>query len=459
MVWQSVSLLLILACMTSCSLVPSSFEGAGESASQRVEPNSVGDLKIIIDSPEEVGGAGDTVKVSVEKTDDLRAIQVEIDGVDVGLISYLPFQAYINPNKFNKEIIIVRAKGSDHAGRLYVEEKAIRVQRSSTGAPGGDCRQDTGFDSCIFRKNPVAQNGAPISGGVQYGKDLSSVQVFGVRLQGMTDPNRLANEHITVNVTQGTLARPENGKWNFSYQNDRQDKKVGQVMAYYWLNEQIRFMTEKSGAFYASNKRMSVDAHDPSVVNNAYFSGNDIVMGIWNRGTNQEMALSAEVYLHEMGHANLYHAMNRSMGNLTQTCPSDQGCLGAIHEGQADIHSALMFPEDPTMAQSLTNTMAGWSDRNLSLGLTKSMSRYFSESQGEIHGMGSGYASILWSIYLDAAMNKSDYMKLFTMHLARIRGNSDFREAKTILMNISDTQFQGKYTQLIKSAFESRGVQ
>lgn len=111
------------------------------------------------------------------------------------------------------------------------------------------------------------------------------------------------------------------------------------------------------------------------------------------------------------------------------------------------------------MAQSLTNTLAGWADRNLNLNKTKSMSQYFAESRGEVHGMGSGYASILWNIYLDSQMNKADYMKLFTMHLARIRTNSDFREAKTILMNISDTQFQGKYTQLIKTAFESRGVQ
>lgn len=460
---RALVLVLLLSGLTACKLGLSSSFSAGGFTGESVGSSSVGSAsgfgyKIIVDSPEEVGGAGDTIKVSVDLPDQVRSIQVSIDGVDAGLVSYLPFQAYINPNKFDKDFIVVRVKGADMQGRLEVVERSIKVSRISSGGTGGDCRKDAGFDACIFRKNPVAQNKGPISGGVQYGKDLSAVQVFGVKIQGMTNPNRLANNHISVNVSRGTLAAPENGKWNFSYQSDTSTKKVGQVMAYYWLNEQIQFMTARSGAFYASNRNMPVDAHDPSVVNNAYFGGGSIVMGTWNRGTNQEMALSAEVYLHEMGHANLYFAMNSSMGNLGN-CSSAQGCLGAIHEGMADIHSALMFPEDPTMAQSLTNTTAGWADRNLNLTLNKSMSQFFSESGGEVHGMGSGYAAILWAIYLDAQMNKADYMKLFTMHLARIRANSDFREAKTILMNISDTQFQGKYTQVIKNAFESRGVQ
>ncbi len=436
----------------------SSFNAAQDSSDAFSSKESRG-MGISIDSPEEVGGAGDTVKVAVDNPENVRAIQVEIDGVDIGLISYLPHQFYMNPNSYDKDIVDIRVKASDHEGRLYVEERSVRINRISKGPVDGDCRQDAGYDACIFRKNPVAMNKAPIPGGISYGSDLSSVQHFGVRIEGMSDPRRLANNHIVVKVTNGTLAAPENGKWNFNYREDAGTHKISQVMAYYWLNEQIRFMTQRSGVFYASNRKMDIDAHISSLQDNARFVPARIEMGTW-RGPSglQETALSAEVYLHEMGHANLYYAMNQSMSGLSKTCASEQGCLGAIHEGQADIHAALMFPEDPRIAQSLENSMAGWRDRDVSINIRKSVADFFSAGSGQVHDLGAAYAAILWSIYLDSKMNKTDFMKIFSMHLSRIRPNSDFASAKIALMSISDSHFQGKYTSLIQKSFESRGV-
>ena len=71
---------------------------------------------------------------------------------------------------------------------------------------------------------------------------------------------------------------------------------------------------------------------------------------------------------------------------------------------------------------------------------------------------GTAYATILWKILKDPLMIKRDFEKIFTMHLPRLTTLSDFRTAKTILINISDISYAGKYSAMIKAHFESMGV-
>ncbi|HPI40735.1 MAG TPA: hypothetical protein PLJ21_08010, partial [Pseudobdellovibrionaceae bacterium] len=405
------SFFLLLACSNNQSSFESNSDHSLQASSTLQNP-----FKITYDGPEAIGLSGAAVKINVDIPENLKNISATLDGNDLGRISYLPFQFYINPNEFKKEQIELKIYGYSISNDFITLTKLIKltpISEDSTGS--GPCLLDKGYDACIFRKNPVYQNKGPVLSGISFGKDLEKQQSFGVKINNLSQTNSLTNSNVNIKITNGTKAtKNAEGNWKFNYKDDSTDHKVGQVMAYYWLNEQINMMKNESGIFYAENKNIQVDAYKASVKNNAYWSNNNIVMGSWtNSSGTQEMALSAEVYLHELGHGNLDHAMGTDVA-INKYCNTDQGCIGAIHEGQADIHAALIFPDDPTMGQSLSNTLAGWKDRDVRTNINSPVSDFFKYSSGEIHGMGSAYASILWKIYTDPQMNRADFMKLFS---------------------------------------------
>ncbi len=401
------------------------------------------------------------ITLDVKNMDNLKSIVLTVDGVDAGKITRLPNELYFDGTVNPKPEIVVRAVAININGSQEVVEKKIKnITSTDPGAtPISDpsCFTNPAFDACLFYKNPVAQNKAALATKLSYGADLSAVQVFGVKLRNLTNVTTLRNASINVTASAGVRAVPVNGKWNFAYKDDTAKHAVSQVMAFYWLNEQIEYMKLNSGVFYAENKAINVDAFSTLVNNNAYWDGTSVVMG--NFGT-QELALSSEVYLHEMGHANLDFATNRQLVISSNRCATKFGCIGAIHEGMADIHANLLFPLDPTMAQAVTNTLGGWADRDPRNFVSRNLDYFFTtlSANGEVHGMGTAYSTILYQIFKDVSMNPRDFEIMFSMHLPRLTSSSDFRSAKTIWMNLSDTRYAGKYTAMIKNYFEKMGV-
>ena len=401
------------------------------------------------------------ITLDVKNLDNLKSIVLTIDGKDAGKITRLPNEIYFDGTVNPKPEIIVRAVATNINGVEEIIEKKIKNVNSeepgSTPISDPGCFTNAAYDACLFYKNPVAQMKAPLAAKLSYGADLTAVQVFGVKLRNLTNPAVLRNTSINVSASAGVRAVPVNGKWNFAYKDDATKHAVSQVMAFYWLNEQIEYMKLNSGIFYAENKAITVDAFSSAVNNNAYWDGSRIVMG--NFGT-QELALSSEVYLHEMGHANLDYATNGQITITSNRCATKFGCIGAIHEGMADIHANLLFPLDPTMAQTVTNTMGGWPERDPRNFFNRNLDYFYTtlSGNGEVHGMGTAYSTILYQIFKDAAMNPREFEVMFSMHLPRLTTSSDFRSAKTIWMNISDTKYAGKYTVMIKGYFEKMGV-
>ena len=102
----------------------------------------------------------------------------------------------------------------------------------------------------------------------------------------------------------------------------------------------------------------------------------------------------------------------------------------------------------------------GWPERDPRNFFNRNLDYFFTtlSANGEIHGMGTAYATILYQIFKDAAMNPREFEVMFSMHLPRLTSSSDFRSAKAIWMNISDTKYAGKYTGMIKGYFEKMGV-
>ncbi len=398
---------------------------------------------------------------------------------------------------------------------------APQISSKTAGVTDANCQNNNSFDACIVWKNPVASAGRVFPQILQRSTDLSAIQTFGVALKNRTSPDKLISSTITVSASAGTTPVFQNGQLRTTYQSDSEKSWLAQLMAYFWISYQESEMTRRTGGFYPTGKAIPVDAFatDPtkgSVVGNAYYSStlNKVVLGYAvdeNQVIAHEMALSAEVYLHEMGHADLEWALDgsgidiyrdpnasyvvqasdgtnhlRSLNDiqtgdvlLSTFCKTVDGCMWAINEGQADFHYLMIFHDSTPLAETIVNKVAGgletgtvprdvnqlktWSTQDI---FTKSASKYNSGSiviNGEIHGMGSAYASILWTIYTHPQMNRTHFEKIFMEQLKMLTPNSRFQDARESLVGVAeamaDSNLNGiHYGPLIRSIFTAKGV-
>lgn len=431
------------------------------------------------------------VILKVSQQDQMMSLRLLVDGEEVKNFTRTPFEWEFDPSQHLANEVTLKAEAMKRDGTWHYAT-LILSRGGSTPGPGSlssrgagtfdpQCLTNNTHDACIFWKNPVAQRGSPYPTKVRFGQNLTDSQTFGVRLTGMSNPNSLRNSSIRVVASDGVTAQPTNGRWVFDYRNDASNHGTAQVMAYFWLSYQEREMMRRGGSFFARNQNILVDAYDSSVGENAYWDGGSfrIVMGAaTTTGTStgpraHEMALSAEVYLHEMGHANLQYAVggysgiapngsNETCDSQTCYCRTQNGCIGAINEGQADFHFLMLFGNETTpstaMGETWKNTMQGLASRNVANNMSVSAAQQFNLTDGQIHQMGALYAAILWQIYRSPTVDKVEFEKIFLGHLQMLTGTSRFIEAREALIAQDTAHFNGKYRTIIQTAFSSRGL-
>lgn len=460
-----------------------------------------------------------------------------------------------------------------------------------------ECRNnDAEYDACIFLKNPVYRKGSAFESGIlSYGTNLNAYQSFGVKLKNLDGTNTLSStKNLMVYYTGNDATRSpfqsdnptafqlslNNGKKFQAYQNDggasstgTVEKATAQVMAYVWIQHLGEELGRRTGINWTENKLIGVDAwttdsrYGGLEKRNAFYQGyfsnsnpgqagaHEIVMGYatGSDGSNRhEMALSAEVYLHEMGHGNLFQAAggaiyqdsNNSKFEIVITkctgatgiantrrivdntqiqsfraacggdsgfeysvqntfCKTNMGCIDAMNEGQADFHYLMIFPNATALGETITNTLEGLISSKLYLpgspggsscgavdtnkpvvprdvngaipGFGRAEDYYVGSAlqyntqtssgivrcgmdvPGEIHGMGSLYAKILWDIY-KASANKRSFERTFQRTLASYTASSTFSTARSFLL-ADDLALEGGINQtVINNAFSGKGI-
>lgn len=346
-------------------------------------------------------------------------------------------------------------------------------QPQAIGELNPACMTSSSYDACIFFKNPVAQNQASLSPSLTPSSNLSKLQIFGVKLKDLSSSGYLENSSfvITPGGSRKRVQKNSDGSWKFAFSSNCQnstctadpDHKVGQLMAYFWLNHQADWMTENTGKFYAKNKSIPVQTYYSNLYN-AYWDGSAIIMG--DGGSSKaEFALSAEVYLHEAGHANLSYAAAGTLYGTSQ-CNSAKGCISGINEGQADYHAAIIFPENGAiLGESAVNSVQGLTECGLSRSLaanknTTAQQAYSacSSNLGEVHLMGRVYASVWWEIRNKSTSNPREVDQLFTEHLKSLQNSDTFETALTKIKSIDKALFRSKYSADFTDEFGRRGI-
>jgi uncharacterized protein YqfB (UPF0267 family) len=366
-----------------------------------------------------------------------------------------------------------------------LHKERVTFQSVQRLIPTGSCEnlrpQSSQINSCLFYNSPLHEKGTALSSSeFQLRGSVTPYQKMGVKLT-IPAGGSLSNSHFNIySNTNHESTRKE--RRSFSQESllmvdFAQDQFLvsTELMAYYWLNKQIEVMKRDGGQFFAESKQIEVYPFDTAVKNNAFFGVLTTEGGIMSMGTMSQGQISfpigvmADVYVHEFGHANMHYATGGRAFRDQQTCPDFRGCVRAINEGQADMHTGLMFPEDPVMGKGFMNTTVGWRERN-PLSPLGSAQDYFNMSgvvqgqtvRGLIHYMGGFYYSVLWSIYTNPIMTRKDFIKIFQAHLARLNVNSNFVSARDDLIAVASNPafgFDSRYPEIIRTAFSSRGIQ
>jgi hypothetical protein len=461
------------------SLDQSSSSGQGENNGQ-TEGEGPLTLNFLAPQSTQLPRSSFEVKVDVAPLEDLKSLELVINDKKTHRFTRTPFVLVVNPSEFPGDTLKLELRSKNRGDKG--NRRVLILSREPSQGPGGDipdsksfgqfdqnCLNNPNFDACLFWKNPVAQRGQAYPSLLRFGQSLSE-QTFGIRLSDQTSPDKLENQHIRVFSSSGPTAQPGNGStFRLSYAEDRNRYHNAQLMSYFWLNIQQKEMSRRAGTFYASNKRIPVDAFNSGVENNAYWDTQKIVMGMATSGGNShEMALSSDVLLHEMGHANLQFAVGRFLrdnhpGATNGTCSSALGCISAINEGQADFHFLMIFQDSTALGETFVNSTRGIAgvgniSRNVKANPKMTIQEHFSRSQGQIHTMGTLYATILYRIYTDPRVNKIDFEKIFMNSLQKLSESSRFPETKAALLAEDRVHFSEAYKTVIEEIYAEYGL-
>lgn len=420
------------------------------------------------------------VKVEVAPLDDLKSLELVINDKKIQRFTRTPFVLVVDPSEFPGDSIKLELRSTNRGNKG--NHKILVLSRDPSQGPSDDipdskgfgqfdsnCLNNPNFDACIFWKSPVAQRGQAYPSLLKFGQNISE-QTFGVTLSDQSNPDKLENQNIRVFASGAPSAQPSNGSaFRLPYSEDRNRYYNAQVMSYFWLTIQEKEMTRRAGIFYASDKRISIDAFNSGVQNNAYWDTQKIVLGMATSGGNShEMALSSDVLLHEMGHANLQFAVGRILrdshpGATNGTCSSALGCISAINEGQADFHFLMIFQDSTALGETFINSTRGIAgvgniSRNVKANPKMTMQEHYTKSQGQIHTMGTLYATILHRIYTDPRVKKIDFEKIFMNSLQKLSESSRFPETKTALLAEDRVHFSGAYKAVIEEIYAEYGL-
>lgn len=351
------------------------------------------------------------------------------------------------------------------------------VLQPDTDRSDPSCMSSSKYDACIFAKNPVAVQNASFSGSASSSTNLDSLQIYGVKLTGLSGTGRLENSTLSVESVTGRNVSVGSTNLRMSARSDSAHT-IAQVMAYYWLNRASEYISGRTRVFPANGKQIRVVADD--TIAGWSPSTNSIHLKMNENG--DAMAWSAELAIHFLGVANLHHATNGAIRQNTEArhktcglkaagcCVSAAGCSRAIASGVGDYFAAMMFPQKPIVGEAWANRTQGLGfcnvARNLNDARTLTAPGVYSACSsaglsGEVSTMGTVYASIWWEIRKAAAssnptIGEAEIDMLFMSHLSELRGDETFASALTKVLNLETRLFGGRYRDLVISKFNGR---
>lgn len=319
------------------------------------------------------------------------------------------------------------------------------------------CFDKSEFDACIYLKNPVAQENAPLSANAYNEK-----RKFGVKVRGLSPTGYLENPRIAVyslNSERFTLAhRGQLKSGSFP-----SGTFLEQFSAYYWSNRVFEHLEARLGAERVNAPQIKIYADDGF---SGYVSSQNSVHLERKQGQIAK-ALNGEVVIHLVAQAIANSLSQRELfkKDLTQhntcaldpkgCCTTNLGCAQALGNSFGEYVAAIMFPDSAKIGESLANNLTGQKicdvARSLDTLSAKTRAEIFSACapQGRAVLMGAWYASQWWKLRAQAEAQETgasqDIDKLFFDHAKVFKSTSTFADAKAEALRLATDYKGGKF--------------
>jgi hypothetical protein len=434
--------------------------------------------------------------------------------------------------------IIARSNVSDLFSEDIPYSKRL-IASTKSGQFSDNCLDNNSFDACLVWKNPISQDGSPLTQWMTTDTNLTPFQKFGVILPQTDRKGVLANKNIWVgesgNAKTISVLNLSDSGFLLDSSKPLGRKALAHLMAYFWANTALTNLQSRTGIQYIQNYQVSFDVL--SLANeseqNAYYypftktqlsqgDAGTVVMGYWtdSDGGQQDLAISAEVLVHELGHsqfalaqkntitdlnsyqrwkckkdlATTYTLLPESDGyptggtpstcsRLSRYCKTEDGCVGAIEEGLADFYFMMVFPENVSVGEMIRNQVDPFNLHPDNIGAPRGVShlnnltvseaydlsaeavfttnfedKKITNIRGEIHDMGAVFASLLWSVYAHPETDKRAWEKTYFTLLPRITGSSTFSSVYANLIKIDHNDHNSTNSKFIEEVFSKKGV-
>lgn len=360
--------------------------------------------------------------------------------------------------------------------KLFGSSSVLASRIPPTDKIDENCATSPAYSMCIFMKDPVSQAQEPFAD--PNSPLVNERRIFGVKLTGVDGSGRLQNSSIEVHSLDGTNVNIHELESYKTKAIDDGSNFAEQQMAYYWANRTIEYLGARTGKFYARNQQIKIFVDDRT------YGWRPATKSIHLKRTqlSKSMALNGGFIVHLLGQANLSIATNGEINNLTgsnkhKACGTSKygcclewvGCSQAIAAGAADYLVAIMFPDDPGLGEFWNNSLDGakacTQSRNLKFmsSITAQVANQVCASSGqtgEVHALGSVYASIWWEVRNKAEEERPGSSRevdtLYMEHLARLSGSDDFLTALSKIEELDAEMFGSRYSSKFRDEYQRR---
>ena len=265
-----------------------------------------------------------------------------------------------------------------------------RVARASTKATaaqadGDQCDLPDAPSACVFLPDPIYGSGGQLTTPTDANQFL-----VGEELQGLTDPSsgQLVGEFVNADPEGAPVDAPDepDARWG----QGRSQPGFENAMAYYWI-DRVQREIQDLGFTDLRNESFPVFGVDPQTVDNAFYDGSEIVLGVGSDGINE--GEDATGIIHEYGHA----VLDAQAPGLLQGQEA-----GAYHEGFGDLLAFLTTVDLRTGNDQVdAGCLFAWAENNSCIRRIDDDKVYPTDVVNEVHEDGTIYSGAIFDIFTE----------------------------------------------------------
>ena len=250
-------------------------------------------------------------------------------------------------------------------------------------AAGDQCDLPDAPSACVFLPDPIYASGGQLTDSTEANQFLS-----GEPLEGLDDPasGQLVGEFVNADPDGAPVDTPDeaDAQWG----QGRGEVGFESAMAYYWI-DRIQRQIQDLGFTDVRNESFPVFGVDPQTVDNAFYDGSEIVLGVGSNGINE--GEDASGIIHEYGHA----VLDQQAPGLLQGQEA-----GAYHEAFGDLLAYLSTVELRAGNDQVDQAcLFAWAEENTCIRRMDDDKVYPDDLVNEVHEDGTIYTGAIFDIF------------------------------------------------------------